>query len=463
MSMTPEEELVALISEEQRGLRRILFSGFMGLLLVIAMSVTLGVYYYQVSKNLTRESRALSERSATLEQQAFNIRRDVDAQANRISDQKHAISQAYEEIRLSTSTSADTVSTPDALEAIRQYLHYGNQSLSNQRLIDGLARMPGNSPEIRLAQGVAELVAWDLSGRALDRDGTALPEHLSRAETAFEGLRTDQKLAALAHNGLAQIRFEVASSARSNYTDEDCQHVFEMVGLSRGQEGFSPQPLYWQAACERKTGRAEDALRSFALSLRVTQSGQFAAGNDSRFELTLRMNAYHGLGTVLIATAEETEDEALREARQLAQSSCRSTEGDKGSPTMILARACLLDAMELRRRLGQTDNQISGTGENLSFTYLWDEHFDRAFDHAQDVERTGVFAWNELVRAISARAIGRDSEARDAMRNVELFDDPTSFNICEIRNLLRDETYASALEIMGEAYPNFQPSCAQEN
>ena len=112
MSMTPEEELVALISEEQRGLRRILFSGFMGLLLVIAMSVTLGVYYYQVSKNLTRESRALSERSATLEQQAFNIRRDVDAQANRISDQKHAISQAYEEIRLSTSTAQRDRSAP---------------------------------------------------------------------------------------------------------------------------------------------------------------------------------------------------------------------------------------------------------------------------------------------------------------------------------------------------------------
>jgi len=463
MSMTPEEELVALISEEQRGLRRILFSGFMALMLVIAMSVTLGIYYYQVSQNLTRESRILTEKSATLEKQAFNIRRDVDAQANSISDQKHAISQAYEEIRLSTNTSADGVSTTDGLEAIRQYLHYGNQSLSNQRLIDGLARSAGDAPEVRLAQGVAELVAWDLSARSLDRDGTELPEHLDRAERAFEALREDENLSALAHNGLAQIRFEVASSARSNYTDSDCQDVFEMVAESRSDDGYSPQPLYWQAACQRKTGRAEDALRSFALSLRVTQGGQFAAGNDSRFVLTLRMNAFHGLGTVLIATADETEDEALSEARELARSSCRSSEGDEGSPTMVLARACLLDAMELRRRLGQTDNQISGTGENLSFTYLWDEQFDRAFDHAETVERTGVFAWNELVRAIAARAIGSDAEARDAMRNVELFDDPTSFNICEIRNLLRDETYASAVEIMAEAYPEFEPQCAQQS
>lgn len=70
--------------------------------------------------------------------------------------------------------------------------------------------------------------------------------------------------------------------------------------------------------------------------------------------------------------------------------------------------------------------------------YLRDGDFAGAYSNAGEVERTGLFPWNELVRALSAAHLKTDDAVtteREARRNVCFFD-VRRFNPCE-PNVLR--------------------------
>lgn len=446
MSQSPEDELITLISQEQRSLRRILTAGIAALFLVVAMSVALGVYYYNVAGDLKADSNQL-------ERQAFTTRRSVDQQTNRIATQEAAIRRTFEEIR-DLNASEDAEVEPMALiDVARIFLQRGGHSLADERRLDRAAARPSGSARTALLSGVSALLAWDRSGSQIAADSVELPLQLQQAEAAFSQALSDPELAPLAHNGLAWIRYELASSPRSNYRLEDCEAVWSEVAASAEDGQLGPQPLYWQAQCERKLGRMKAALGDYALALRQSRAIADTSRDDT--DLLLEMNAFHGVGTVLIASADDEEDEALRAARALATDACQPDGATPGSVKTRLAHACLGQAIALRRRLRQTENQVSGSRENISFAYLRDADFQGAFDNTVAVERTGLFAWNELMRALTAQQLGETEVERQARRNVALFT-VGQFNLCEIKSLLSDELYDAAHAIIGDEHPDFE-------
>ena len=448
-----ETDLMALVSSEQRGFRRILFAGLATLIVLVLMSAALGVYYFEVSK-------ALGQASDRLEREAFLTRIRVDQQTNRVAAQELAIRRAYDEIRL-TSADASTVPSAAALEAARGYLQRGHLSLADERLIERAADSERENAALRaLLTGVANLIAWERSGEPIQAGAKDLPDHLKAAESAFVKAGADRNLAAPAQNGLAWIRFAEASSARSNYAPVDCEAVFKAVTASAVDGQLALQPLYWRAQCERKLGRTRDALADYAAALQ--RSSEIVASASDEAELALAMNAYHGVGTVLIAAFDVPDDAQIQAALDLATRACAPVALDGGSPRMRLARACLDQATALRRRLHQTENQVSGTGENVGFSYLRDGDFESTFQNATNVERTGLFAWNELLRALSAKHVNSSAAhaaERDARRNVRFFD-IGQFNVCELRILLSPALFDEVRGIIANEHPGQTVGCA---
>ncbi|MBI1361029.1 MAG: hypothetical protein GC155_12190 [Alphaproteobacteria bacterium] len=445
MSESSEDDLIALVSREQRGFRRILFAGLGVLILLVAMSAFLGVYYYRVSTSLEATSNRL-------ERGAFDARLAADRQTNQVSGLENAVRRTYQEFReANTEASAKAEFEPTvAVDAVSAYLLRGAHSFETERMIETASLADaGATPEVhQLLVGAAALLAWERSDEEITADTKGLPDRLARARDAFGKAVADPQLAQLAHTGLAWVAFINASSNRSTYAAADCDEVFKAVEASAVSSEPGPQPLYWRAQCERKLGRSHDALRDYALALR--QSGETATTSDDDATVTLAMNAFHGVGTQLISTFGLSAEELAPEL-ELADGLCgKPAETDKGSPRMLLARACLRQAIRLRGRLRQTDNQISGTGENVSFSYLRDNDFEGAFANAAATEKTGLFAWNELARALSAAHVDTPEARRagqEARRNVGFFA-PGRFNPCELKVLLNDDLFAEATAIV---------------
>jgi hypothetical protein len=199
-----------------------------------------------------------------------------------------------------------------------------------------------------------------------------------------------------------------------------------------------------------------EALRDYSLALnRVDPS---ADDSPDPAEQLIQMNAFHGLGTVLITTADLPPDQGVDAARALAERVCGSGATGDGSNLMKLTRACLDKAIALRVALGQTENQQSGSAENKGFTYLRDADFEGALAHAKSVEKTGLFAWNELVRALSAEKAGDEEVAREARRNVSMFA-PEGFNACELQALMTPDVYETARAIISSEHDDVEVGC----
>ncbi len=460
MSDTAEDDLIALVSREQRGFRRILFAGFGILFVLVAMSAALGVYYYAVSQQLTDTSAALTQTSARLERDAFDARIEADRQTNRVSNLERAVRRTYDEFRAISPGLPSRSEPVAALAAVSNYLRRG-RSLSEERLIEAATVGQGGlSPGTRaLFAGSSALLAWERSGEQIDAGAIELPDVLARAQTDFEAALTDPAVAALAQTGAAWVRYLYASSNASNYAQADCDAVFRTIEASAAATELGPQPLYWKAQCERKLGRTHDALRDYVLALR--QSGELPSGSDEA-AITLAMNAFHGVGTLLIAMFD-VPDPDLRAELDLAASLCgKADEADKGSARMLLARSCLNQAIRLRERLHQTPNQVSGTRENVSFSYLRDGDFAGAYANASKVERTGLFPWNELLRALSAAHVKTDDATdaeREARRNVRFFE-IGRFNPCELNVLLGGDLMAEAQSLVEHEHKGEALACA---
>ncbi|KCZ93334.1 hypothetical protein [Hyphomonas johnsonii] len=456
MSDSAERQLIELVSREQRGLRRILVVGITTLVLVVAMSAALGYYYYVVAEDLSVKSRTLTEDSVRLEKAAFKMRRDIDQQKNRAAGQDLDIRRAYEEIRQIYTTAAGRETSAEVLPVVVAYLQRGRHSLADEHLIEARAKKAGTDPQGQLVKGTAGLLAWDRSGSAIQDKSVGLPASLQAAQEAFVSASADPDLRQLAQTGLAWISFIDAASTRSSYSVEACQKVSDLVGKIGDDAELGLQPLYWRAQCNRKMGRTRDALNDYSLALNKVDPE--TDDTPDRSEQTLQMNAFHGLGTVLITTADLPADADVDAARALAERVCEVRETGEGSALMKLTRACLDQAIALRVKLGETENQQSGSGENKSFTYLRDQDFQGAFDHAQKIEKTGLFAWNELVRALSAEKVGEVEVARQARRNVSMFS-PEQFNICELKALMIPEIYESGREMISVEHDNVEVDC----
>jgi hypothetical protein len=447
-----EDELIALMSREQRGFRTILYVGVVILALLLVMSAALGFYYFQVSQ-------ALGTTSTELQHEAFDTRIRMDQQNNRVVAQEIRLRRIQDEIRssLGGGSSADL---SQALAATRLYLQRGSHPSANERAIENIARAgaeKSGEPAYALIAGAASLIAWQRSGEQIPADANALPDPLAAASGAFERAKADPALRALANNGLAWVQYLNASSGRSNYAPADCDTVFAAVAASAEGGGIGPQPLYWRAQCERKSGRTRDAFLDYANAL--DQASGARAPDPAEIELA--MNAFHGVGTTMIPDLD-AEDDAVRTALELAERTCAPAEGEDGSRRMHLARACLTRAMALRQRLQQTPNQVSGTGENLGFTFLRDENYEGALDHAIAIERTGLFAWNELVRALAAshvRSARASTALAQARRNISFFR-VGQFNLCEVRELLSEQHYNEAVRLISNQHPDEDVACA---
>ena len=228
------------------------------------------------------------------------------------------------------------------------------------------------------------------------------------------------------------------------------------MGQIGTDDALGLQPLYWRAQCNRKLGRTREALSDYSLALNRVDPAAEDAPDPA--EQLIQMNAFHGLGTVLITTADLPPDAEVDAARALAERVCGSGDAGDGSTLMKLTRACLDKAIALRIALGQTENQQSGSAENISFTYLRDGDFQGALAHSKQIEKTGLFAWNELVRALSAEAVGDEDVAREARRNVSMFA-PESFNVCELRALMAPEVYENARALISSEHDGFVVAC----
>lgn len=471
MANDGESDLIALVEREQRGFRLILFSGLATLLLLVVMSAALGFYYFDVSRDLSSTARQLQK-------QAFETRRQLDQQNNRVSAQETRIRRVHEEIRrlggYAGPRKADGASLQAALDGARQLINQGGVSLTQERLIETEGEQEGPeqigsdtsaAPAARaLLRASAGMLQWVRSGEAIAGDAKELPPVLAQALADFQAAGAEEGLAPLAQAGQAWVRFVDASSPRSNFRQADCEAVFAAAALSAARAPLGPQPLYWRAQCARKLGRTKEALRDYAQA--VAQGGvpseEFAAR-------TLAMNAFHGLGSVMIAAFALPESAAeMQFATQIARKACPIEAGPipasaGGSARMQLAVACLRQAMEWRRRLRQTPNELSGSAENISFAYLRDENFQAAFDNARIIERTGLFPWNELVRALAAQHLvdgeGQEGSAAEARRNVSFFT-VGQFNLCELQVLLSPPLYQEALALIRAAHPKEEVDCA---
>ncbi|MGE0742866.1 MAG: hypothetical protein AB7O98_16120 [Hyphomonadaceae bacterium] len=88
----------------------------------------------------------------------------------------------------------------------------------------------------------------------------------------------------------------------------------------------------------------------------------------------------------------------------------------------------------------------------MTFAYLRDGDAPRAFENAQSVGRAGLYASNELVRAVLADRIRRDtSVAAEGREEASLAHEGARRN-CELQTLLAPDLYEQAVAIVTEEH-----------
>ncbi len=442
MANQGERDLIALVQHEQRGFRFILFSGFALLLVLAIMSVALGFYYWRASEQLQN----------TIARQRFDTRSEFDQQNNAVAAQDRRLNRIHDEIRRMAGAGAATLNDEGALRAAEAYLLRGHLlALAEENAIEAAAERAPESALRHFLTASAQLNTWSQRNNAnLPQGATALPAELESAREAFEAAAADPAYAMRASAGLARLLYLEASGLQPNFEQTRCQAVFDAVAAAPPD---SPHLLWQRSQCERKLGRAGEALRDYARMLAST----WQAANTTRDEgeLLLAMNAFHGVGTTLIVM-NDAADPAVAEALPLARQAC----APEGDALMAHALACLNRAVTLRRRLRQTPNEVSGTQENLGFAYLRTGDFSGALENAEAVEATGLFAWNELVRAIAARHLNLGDVEAEARRNVGFFDAVASFAPCEIKRLLNQDLFQEALDILSREHSRAEADAA---
>jgi hypothetical protein len=434
-----EDDLIALISKEQRSFRSMLFAGLGAIVVLVALSAAAGVYYSRVSANLQRTQVAL-------QREAFEARRNSDQQSNRMSAQERRLNRIHDQIRAIAGAGQATVSEADALRAAEAYLFRGRRLTLGEESAIARAAQGATQPQLQaLLSAVAGLNAWNQrNNEAIDNNANGLPRDLRLIRDQFTAAQADPAFSARASAGLAWITFLEAGATYSNYSTQHCDAL--EASIADASPG-GPQLIWWRAQCDRKLGRTSDALGNYAQLLDQTWRTAFTTTDEG--EMMLAMNGFHGVGTTLIVLNDDT-DAVVQQWRPLARQAC----APEADALMDIAIACLNKAIEMRERIGQTDNEVSGTRENLGFAYLRTGDAERAFQNAETVAETGLFAWNELVRALAASQLDTaDSDAAgdEARRNIGFFG-IGEFNPCEIRKLLNENQFEAAIEILSDEH-----------
>lgn len=441
-----EEDLIALISKEQRSFRGILFAGLGAIVVLVAISAALGLYYYNVSNDLQR----------TVDRAAFDARRIADQQNNRMSAQERRLNRIHDEIRNIAGAGQSSLAEAETLRAAEAYLLRGRRLTLDEESAIALGAQQSTFPAVQsLLSAVAGLNVWNQRNNgALGAYATELPPELQTVHAQFIAARADPALTASANAGLAWLAFIEAQGPYASYSAASCQALGDTIATA-GAGG--PQLIWWRAQCERKRGRTSEALANYAQVLDQTWRTAFTTRDEG--EMLLAMNGFHGVGTTLIVL-NDAADPAVQQALPLARQACTPD----GEELMDVAIACLNKAIALRRAIGQTPNEVSGTMENLGFAYLRAGDAEGAFANAEAVAGTGLFAWNELVRALSASQLDTPqarAALRAARRNIGFFD-VGSFNPCEIRRLLNEDQFEAALEILSDAHSSHEVQTAVE-
>lgn len=432
----------------------------LGVILLTSMIIANGAFavFFFVS------AQEISETTNALKKSAFDARRRIDNQNNRLVDQEIRIRQAYQDIRVALDQqagSADTHVIADALTLSKSFL-FEDRRLNPSEI--AILQAATNAHDALLddvqavfIQGVLHLIEYRLRGDFVRKGDQRLPTDLERALELFETVPLEHALKPPAIAGQAWVLFEDASSERTNYNSQACQKIFSVLEPLDHSRVQYPQPLYWKAQCQRKLGFTRDSfinyVRTLEATVAVTRENYPDAGR-----LELAMNAFHGTGTTLIALAPlQVHTESIREALHVGRELCPTSTGENTDIQELgLAIDCLQQAIDLRVALGQSENLQSGTRENISFAYLKSQDYERAFQNSLAVERTGLFAWNETVRAISAskrtikdpiEQLKADEVRAEATNNLKMFS-PWELNICELKELLGADLYPDAQRLL---------------
>lgn len=469
-----EEEADDVIVKGQRSFRRVQFFGIAMLFVIMAMTAALAVYFYFVFGQVR-------DAANRLEQGAFEARRTADRQTNQVAALERGMRRTFDEFRQTTATGINVaddepVDSAPAIALVAQYLRRGVSTLRDELLISSYADRPTTPPaHAALFRGTLAMIEWGRSGEQVTKEMTILPDRLTEAEQYFRAALSDDTLKPLAQTGLAWVNYINTSSPRSSYAPDDC------AALHRAVEAAGPDPgqqaHFWDASCSRKLGDRLKALLGFAqvLTDAAPNGDAVLASMPKRddADLQLEMNALHGVGTQLISTYKDS-DQIVADALAMASTRCSPGAPVTIDPTaakladrMLLARKCLERAIDVRRQLGQTPNERSGSQENISFAFLRESDFDGAFKNTQAVNATGYFAWNELVRALSAeRLLAGERGASDAVRaalgearRAVRFFRVQEFNPCELRVLLDDELFQAANTIVAQEHNGVGLKC----
>jgi len=362
-----EEEADDVIVKGQRSFRRVQFVGIAMLFVVMAMTAALAVYFYLVFGQLR-------DAANRLELGAFEARRTADRQTNQVAALERGMRRTFDEFRQTTASGiaiaeGEAVDPAPARLLVAQYLRRGVTTLRDELLIASIADHPTTPPaDAALFRATLAMIAWGRSGEQITREMAVLPDRLTEAEQLFRAALADETLKPLAQTGIAWVIYLNASSPRSSYAPADCAALHEAIEAAGPDPG--PQAHFWEASCNRKLGDRLKALQGYARVLTdASPNGEAVLASLPRrddADLTLEMNALHGVGTQLISTYNAS-DQIVADALAMASTRCSpgapitvDPMAAKLSDRMLLARKCLERAIDVRRQLGQTQNERSG-------------------------------------------------------------------------------------------------------
>jgi hypothetical protein len=495
MSHDADDALLEFVAKEQRDFRRLLFGGLFALILVAIASIATSFYLWRASTQITGKIASFE----------FNSRRDQQAQVDRINrlqtEVRGLLGEFWKTQRAQKASAA--IDPAKALAAANAALSVGRLPFQDELLLDAASTAsdviavsadaptpPANpeaaaqaildvappqqaapsaptglTPEQRaLVIGANALLTWQrLEETIPDGEfGAPLPKALIDARRQFDIARKDPALAAAARTGLAWITF-LDVQARGNFSPEACAVLLEQTAPLKKASEPALQVLYWSAQCLRKSGRYAESLFDYVALVNALNA--IGARQDGDGVRLLEVNAYHGLGTQLIATRARPDD-AIAKALTIARARCGAA---ASAPRMATARACLDTAVVLRKRLSQTSSEQAGTLENKNFAYLAESDFTGALDNANAISALGSpLAWNELTRVIAVESldsgdpkVARDRKLvlREAQSNLRFFA-YGDFAVCELKVLMDAEPYGRALAALKAAFPKATaPEC----
>lgn len=262
--------------------------------------------------------------------------------------------------------------------------------LLTARTPDGALRVQG-AERLVMEAAVAD---WQELDRA-SRD--ALYERLSQVD--------DPELAAVGFVGRARIAYERAEAnedapwAWNAGCEEAVRHADAATAvLTNSDSGADAAAAFFmKGACLRKNGLTARAHEAFSRALDVVAPNRQPAYPESS---AILYEAFHGVGTTLIALANLSEAER---GEAIAWPDNPAAE----------ARALIEQAAALRVAWGMTAVGEVGSLENEGFIFLTEGDLEGALRHTEEIDNVVPLAWNLTCRLAAASELLAASGGED--------------------------------------------------